>query len=283
MANNQATNENNRRQMVYESLAPYAADPAVQRYLRGSGSIFDIQGQNYHNVRSLIARQGFNPETFIRSTSSEQLDRNGGGGGGAVGAQQYLPPRSGGADTGWLSGDNYASGYTAPPAAPAAAPTSGPVAAPQGGPGPAPTGMRYDVPLGNNGGFEQHGAGQEGPTALRPAIAPTYNAQQGGSYLDNFLNPDFRRAALMRRLGINSSSRNPLQMWRAERLPGLAEGFSTAAGAGGGQTMDALLDRFIGGYQGGDFGGMLRGAGQGLLENRRALSDMPLPELMQIL
>ena len=117
----------------------------------------------------------------------------------------------------------------------------------------------------------------------RAAAAGAPGGVNRNAYTEDLEDPNFLRAAIMRRLAIDPTSRNPGMMRRQRLMPQLFSAFEQARRPVGNLDMMAALDEFANAYNTGDFRGTLRSAGQGLLGAKDLLADMPADELFETL
>lgn len=125
-----------------------------------------------------------------------------------------------------------------------------------------------------------------------PGYASGVRGGDNGGY-EFMLNddPNIRRVALLRRLGLAPTGRGYIASRVREAMPKAYEAVARfqqelgASAPGGGQFRDhgALMDNFANMYRSGNMLGGMRGIGQAALNNRALLDDLDLPEAFQSL
>lgn len=125
------------------------------------------------------------------------------------------------------------------------------------------------------GGFDPYGGSGGGPGGNgQPLVGGAGGGQSGqyNAYLRN--NPAARKAMLLQALGMGdpSSQRSFVGKFTAGMAPKFLDAWLPTQGLGEGDTMpgdnyDALIQRFAGLFNGGNFFGNMRGAAQGAINN----------------
>lgn len=143
-------------------------------------------------------------------------------------------------------------------------------------------GLKYDPKRGGGdvAGYDDHGA--TGPGVPNPGAGVVGNLS---GYQEDLENPAFLRAAVLRRLGINPTSRSGVNMWRAEKMPRLFKAYDMSTNLPGmpAVDIDARLNNFANAYQSGTLRPTLRQAGQNILGNRGLLETMSPSEALDVI